>query len=77
MKGLFGLRRQNVDPQPGEESTESVLFSTAFSRQGVSASLLVPWEARAAEVGATRLNADRGNLPYPGVLPFLARKIHG
>lgn len=67
MKGLFGLRRQNVDPQPGEESTESVLFSTAFSRQGVSASLLVPWEARAAEVGATRLNADRGNKTLQGL----------
>ena len=37
-----------------------MLFSTAFSRLGVSASLLVPWAARAVEVGATRLNAEQG-----------------
>ena len=61
MKGLFGLRRLKPAPPPSDEPTESVLFSTAFSRLGVSASLLVPWEARAVEVGATRLNADRGN----------------
>lgn len=60
MQGISGLMGQESKPEPGEEKADSMLFSTAFSRLGVSASLLVPWEARAVEVGATRLNAEQG-----------------
>jgi len=35
------------------------MFTTAFADQGVDPSLLVPWEARAIEVGAKKLNAER------------------
>ena len=61
MKGLFGLGRQKPATPPGDEKADSKLFATAFSGLGVSASLLVPWEARAVEVNAKRLGADRGN----------------
>jgi hypothetical protein len=37
-----------------------MFFTTAFAGLGVEASLLIPWEARAAEVGAKRLSPDRG-----------------
>ena len=39
---------------------DSVLFSTAFAGLGVDAALLIPWEARAAEVDARRMPAARG-----------------
>jgi CRP/FNR family transcriptional regulator, cyclic AMP receptor protein len=60
MKGILGLLRQrsNAD-HPGEEQLDSVMFTTAFADQGVDPSLLVPWEARAIEVGAKKLNAER------------------
>ena len=58
---------QKSEPAPGEEKADSMLFSTAFSRLGVSASLLVPWEARAVEVGATRLNAEQGTKTLQGL----------
>ena len=62
MKGLFGLRRQkSATPSGDEDKADSKLFTAAFSGLGVSASLLVPWEARAAEVDAKRLDAERGN----------------
>jgi CRP/FNR family transcriptional regulator, cyclic AMP receptor protein len=38
-----------------------VLFTTAFAGQGVDASMLVPWEARAVEVGAKRLAPAKGS----------------
>ena len=60
IKGLLGLRRQKSELTV-EERRDSKLFSAAFSGLGVSASLLVPWEARAVEVDAKRLGPDRGN----------------
>jgi CRP/FNR family cyclic AMP-dependent transcriptional regulator len=60
MKGLFKLLRLNSKPESGEEQPDSLLFSAAFTEQGVDAKLLVPWEARAVEVGATRLSASHG-----------------
>ncbi len=63
MTGLFG---RNPDKNPDFDSPdsvsaqESVLFSTAFAGLGVDATLLVPWEARAVEVDAHRLNTERG-----------------
>ncbi|HOZ64240.1 MAG TPA: cyclic nucleotide-binding domain-containing protein [Burkholderiaceae bacterium] len=60
MKGILGLLRQRSQSErTGEEQLDSVMFTTAFADQGVDPSLLVPWEARAIEVGAKKLNAER------------------
>lgn len=60
MKGLFGLFRPKAKPPAGQDNADSMLFTTAFAGLGLDASLLIPWEARAAEVGAKRLKPDRG-----------------
>lgn len=61
MTGLFGRSRdKSPDFDSPETGSESVLFSTAFAGLGLDATLLVPWEARAVEVDAHRLNAERG-----------------
>ncbi|MDD0841081.1 cyclic nucleotide-binding domain-containing protein [Curvibacter sp. HBC61] len=60
MKGILGLLKQKAAPRP-DESQDSILFSTAFAGQGVDQSMLVPWEARAVEVGAKRLASSRGS----------------
>jgi CRP/FNR family transcriptional regulator, cyclic AMP receptor protein len=44
----------------GHGNGESVFFTTAFAGFGVDDSLLVPWEARAVEVDARRLDAQHG-----------------
>ena len=61
MKGLLGLIRQTTSASAGSESrAETFFFSTAFADQGIDASFMVPWEARANEVGAKHLAAGRG-----------------
>lgn len=60
MKGILGLLRHKTQPEAGADKLDSLLFTTAFAGQGVDASLLVPWEARAVEVGAKRLNPSVG-----------------
>ncbi|MBS0507102.1 MAG: cyclic nucleotide-binding domain-containing protein [Proteobacteria bacterium] len=59
MKGILNLLKSKVN-KPGEDAGDSVLFTTAFASLGVDESLLVPWEARAVEVGAKRLAKSRG-----------------
>jgi CRP/FNR family transcriptional regulator, cyclic AMP receptor protein len=61
MKGILELLRRKSAPKQGEEHADSVLFTTAFAGQGVDASMLVPWEARAVEVGAKRLTPAKGS----------------
>jgi CRP/FNR family transcriptional regulator, cyclic AMP receptor protein len=61
MKGLLGLLKKSRPPRLDPESQDSLMFSTAFVDQGVDSSKLVPWEARANEVGAKRLSASRGS----------------
>lgn len=61
MKSLLGFLRLSPTLQEEGASAESEFFSTAFSDQGVDASMLVPWEARANEVGARRLPPERGS----------------
>lgn len=61
MKGLLGFLRLSPTLQEEGASAESEFFSTAFSDQGVDPSMLVPWEARANEVGAKRLPPERGS----------------
>ena len=64
MKGILGLlRSRNPAGSPalaGGDTVDSVFFSNAFADQGVDASKLVPWDARAVEVGAKRLAPGRG-----------------
>ncbi len=58
--GIFDILKPKDPPGPAEERQDSVFFSTAFAGLGVDASLLVPWEARAVEIDAKRLDATRG-----------------
>ncbi|SFC07567.1 Cyclic nucleotide-binding domain-containing protein [Polaromonas sp. OV174] len=60
MKGLLGLLKQSSRARGDSDGSDSLLFSTAFAEQGIDASKLIPWEARANEVGAKRLSASRG-----------------
>lgn len=61
MKGLFRLLKQARPAAADSAQADSLFFSTAFIDQGVDAALMVPWEARANEVGAKRLRAERGS----------------
>jgi CRP/FNR family cyclic AMP-dependent transcriptional regulator len=58
MKGVLDLLRRST-PQR-DDKTDSVLFTSAFADLGVDPAMLVPWEARANEVGAKRVPAARG-----------------
>lgn len=60
MKGLFGFLLKKSKIEPRDDQPDSMLFTTAFAGLGLDANLLVPWEARAVEVGATRLSPSRG-----------------
>jgi len=59
MKGVLDLLRRS-SPRGDDDKTDSVLFTSAFADQGVDPAMLVPWDARANEVGAKRLPAARG-----------------
>ena len=59
MKGILGLLKSRF-AKTSETPSDSVFFTTAFAGQGVDPALLVPWEARATEVGAKRLPKSRG-----------------
>ena len=60
MKGILGLLRMSTRNNKPQDHQDSVFFSTAFANQGVESTMLVPWEARAVEVGAKRMPASRG-----------------
>ena len=60
MKGIFEILRPKARPDPADDKQDSILFTTAFAGLGVDASLLIPWEARAVEIDAKRLNSSRG-----------------
>jgi len=68
MKGLLGLIKHSMPAQAADgAAADTFFFSTAFADQGIDASLLVPWEARANEVGARRLPAARGTKLLQGL----------
>jgi CRP/FNR family transcriptional regulator, cyclic AMP receptor protein len=68
MKGILGLlRHRSQVERTGEEPLDSAMFTTAFADQGIDASMLVPWEARAAEVGAKKFNPERGTKTLQGL----------
>jgi CRP-like cAMP-binding protein len=60
IKGLFD-RFRSSDKHPADtDAQDSVLFRGAFEGHGVDPSSLIPWEARAAEIGAVRLKPSAG-----------------
>lgn len=59
MKGILGLLKSKSQ-KAGDEGHDSVFFTSAFASQGVDPSQIIPWEARAVEVGAKRLPKSRG-----------------
>ena len=68
MRGIFDILKPKAKPeQATDEKHDSILFSTAFAGLGVDASLLIPWEARAAEIDAKRLNPNRGTKLLQGL----------
>lgn len=67
MKGILGLLRKKIKPVSDDEQRDSLLFTTAFAGLGLDAKLLVPWEARAVEVGASKLSAGRGTKLLQGL----------
>ena len=68
MKGILGLLRMSSrNSKPQQDHSDSVFFSTAFANQGVDPAMLVPWEARAVEVGAKRMPASKGGKLLQGL----------
>ncbi len=65
--GIFDLFKPKEHVVTDGDKQDSVFFSTAFAGLGVDASLLVPWEARAVEIDAKRLNAQRGTKLLQGL----------
>lgn len=62
MKGILGLLRHKSKPEAGQETLDSRLYTTVFPDGDAESehSLLVPWHARAVEIGARKLDASRG-----------------
>lgn len=60
IKNLFDRFRSSDKQSTNDDAQDSVLFSRAFEGHGVDPSSLVPWEARATEIGATRLKPSTG-----------------
>ena len=62
MKGILGLlRRPATESNMQSESTDSAFFSSAFAQQDDGTATLVPWDARAVEIGAVALSPRRGS----------------
>lgn len=60
MKGILSLLKRASSPKVQDDRQDSVMFSTAFADLSEDGSVLIPWEARANEIGAKRLAATRG-----------------
>jgi len=62
MKGILALLRAKIGPatRADEDTTDTTLFASAFAGHGVNPSLLVPWDARAVEIGAARISPSQG-----------------
>jgi CRP-like cAMP-binding protein len=61
MKSVFGLLKKSPARQTiPEDAQDSQLFTSAFAELGVDGSMLIPWELRASEIDAKRINSSRG-----------------
>lgn len=62
MKGILRLLRSPARSGPGaQEPSDSVFFSTAFAGHNAGDAALIPWDARAVEVGAQSLSPSQGS----------------
>ena len=63
MKGILGLLRRAAPGTRAQEgaSDSSAFFSSAFAQHDAGNAPLVPWEARAVEIGAEALSPRRGS----------------
>lgn len=59
MKSWLGFLRTAPAPR-ADHGVDSTLFSSAYTGQGVDASSVIPWEARALEIGARRIASHQG-----------------
>jgi CRP/FNR family transcriptional regulator, cyclic AMP receptor protein len=61
MKGIINLMDHSDGATPDPDAPrESILFADAFLGHGIDPAHVVPWEARAVEVDATRLSVEQG-----------------
>ena len=60
MKGILGLLWHRAKSEPGADRLDSMLFTTTVTDPEANDSPAVPWEARAVEVGASRLPPAQG-----------------
>ncbi|TFY96261.1 Crp/Fnr family transcriptional regulator [Ramlibacter rhizophilus] len=60
MKNVLGLFKRGGRSNGTPDGGDSLMFSTAFMEQGLDAGMLVPWDARAVEIGARRIGASQG-----------------
>lgn len=60
MKGILDFLKPKGEAPAERNGVDSVLFTTAFNGSGLDPSMLIPWEARAVEVGAKRLSSSHG-----------------
>ena len=60
MKGILGLLWHKAKSEPGADRLDSMLFTTTVTDPEANDSPAVPWEARAVEVGASRLPPAQG-----------------
>ena len=60
MKGILGLLWHRAKSEPGADRIDSMLFTTTVTDPEANDSPAVPWEARAVEVGASRLPPAQG-----------------
>ena len=59
MKGILNLLKRSTARSQGEEKLDSMMFTTAFAEMELEGSVLIPWAARANEIGAKRLSTSR------------------
>ena len=52
LKGLLSRFKGQDKQESDDDAPDSVLFTRAFEGHGIDPSSLIPWEARAVEIGA-------------------------
>jgi CRP-like cAMP-binding protein len=60
LKGLLSRFKVQDKQESDDGAPDSVLFTRAFEGHGIDPSSLIPWEARAVEIGASRLKSSTG-----------------
>jgi CRP/FNR family cyclic AMP-dependent transcriptional regulator len=58
MKGILS-RLTRTSPKQSDDQPDSAMFTSAFADMDLEGAVLIPWEARANEIGAKRLATSR------------------